>query len=607
MRFLSVLPGASSPKLTWSGSGAPKATVSKATSAVTNLRLDLGARLYSGKSAAYRLVFDIVDAGGAANRQVRIGDSFVSFPVWAFATDSTPGSTVRVDFPKGYQVQVASGDMPAPTTAADGTVVLQTGSLKTPLTFFAHLVADRSGAMTDRGVASTVGDTPVQVTMSSWAEDAAWGAHVGDLAGRALPVLAERIGLAWPRNGGLTIRETVGRSSGGYAGLFDPATGQIDVAYDASDEVVLHEAAHSWFNGTLLADRWAAEAFASYYARDVAPDLKVAIKPGADPDTIPASLEAGRIPLNAWGALGDVARPTEDYAYAASLILARAIGQRVGDDGLRAVWADAAAGTGAYQPPAVTAAADGSPAPTPETVDGPPDWRGLLDLLDEHATTSLDDLWRTWVARPEDLALLDARQAARARYAAVVASAGEWQLPQPVRDAMRAWRFDDANRLLTEAETILADRTDIAAGAAASGLTLPDTLQTAFENPDGFATATQEAQTELQTIAEYDAAVAARPASTDLITDIGLWGTSPQADLDAAQAQFASGDTDAAVVSAGNAASAWSNAADIGRGRLISLGVIILALLIAIVVGGLWYRGRRRTRRGTMTAGDIGA
>ena len=294
--FLSVLPGASSPKLTWAGSGAPKATVSKATSAFTNLRLDLGARLYSGKSAAYRLVFDIVDTGGAASRQVRIGDSFVSFPVWAFATDSTPGSTVRVTFPAGYQVQVASGDMPAPTTAGDGTVVLQTGSLKTPLTFFADLVADRPGAMTDRGVASTVGTTPVQVTVSSWADDPAWGVHVGDLAGRALPVLAERIGLAWPRAGGLTIRETVGRSSGGYAGLFDPATGRIDVAYDASDEVVLHEAAHSWFNGTLLADRWAAEAFASYYARTVASDLKVAIKPGADPDTIPASLEAARIP-----------------------------------------------------------------------------------------------------------------------------------------------------------------------------------------------------------------------------------------------------------------------------------------------------------------------
>jgi len=601
--FLSVLPGASAPKLTWSGSGAPKATVSKATSAVTNLRLDFGARLYSGKSATYRLVFDIVDGGGKASRQFRIGDSLVSFPVWAFASDSTSGSTVRVVFPAGYQVQVASGDLPAPTIAADGTVVLQTGSLKTPLTFFAHLVADRQGAAADTTVATMVGDTPVALTVSSWAEDAAWGVRVGDLAGRALPVLAERIGLAWPRPGGLTIRETVGRSSGGYAGLFDPATGRIDVAYDASDEVVLHEAAHSWFNGSLLADRWAAEAFASYYARTVAPDLKVAIEPGADPDTIPASLEAARIPLNAWGALGDGARPTEDYAYAASLILARVIGQRVGDSGLRAVWADAATGTGAYQPPA---GADGSPATAPETVDGPPDWRGLLDLLDEHATTSLDDLWRSWVARPEDLALLDARRAARARYAATVARAGEWQLPRPVRDAMRAWRFDDANRLLTDAGTILAERTDIAAGAAASGLTVPHTLQTAFQSPDGFATATQEAQTELEAIARYDAAVAARPVRTDMFFDVGLWGTSPQADLEAARTQFASGDTAAAVVSAGNAASAWTNAAGVGRGRLASLGVLLLAVLLAIVLGGIRYRGRRRARRSTMTAGGSG-
>ncbi len=594
--FLSVLPGASAPKLSWTGSGAPRASVSKATAAATILRLDFGARLYSGKSATYQLVFDIVDKGGAAGRPVRIGDSLASFPVWAFASDSTAGSTVRVVFPAGYQVQVASGDIPAPTTAADGTVVLQTGSLKTPLSFFAYLVADRQGAVAETTVATTVGQTPLTLTVSSWADDAAWGQRVGDLAGRALPVLAERIGLDWPRDGGLAIHETVGQSSGGYAGLFDPAAGRIDVAYDASDEVVLHEAAHSWFNGTLLADRWATEAFASYYARTVAPDLKVTIAPGADPETIPADLEAARIPLNAWGALGEEARPTEDYAYTASLILARAIGERVGDDGLRAVWADAAAGTGAYQPSTPTGA--GSAA---ETVDGAPDWRGLLDLLDEHASTSLDDLWRTWVARPEDLALLDARLAARARYAAAVASAGEWQLPKPVRDAMRTWRFDDANRLLTEAEAILAERADIAAGAAKSGLTVPGALRTAFESPDGFATATAEAKAELEAIARYDAAVAARPAGTDTISEIGLWGTSPQDDLDAARTQFASGDTAAAVTSAGNAAAAWSNAADVGRGRLVSLGLLLVAVLVALVVGAMWVRSRRRRLHGSVT------
>ena len=66
---------------------------------------------------------------------------------------------------------------------------------------------------------------------------------------------------------------------------------------------------------------------------------------------------------------------------------------------------------------------------------------------------------------------------------------------------MRAWRFDDANRLLTAAETVLAQRANIAAGATASGLTVPDALRTAFESPDGFASATIEAQAELDAIA----------------------------------------------------------------------------------------------------------
>ncbi|HEX6869178.1 MAG TPA: hypothetical protein VF119_10260, partial [Candidatus Limnocylindrales bacterium] len=156
--FLAVQPGASAPKFTrlGSGSGSPKARITKATSTATTIRIDLGSRLYSGKSAKYRLVFDIVDKGGAATRQVRVGDSLVAFPVWAFASGSTSGSTVRVDFPAGYRVEVASGDIPAPTTAADGTVVLRTGSLKSPLTFFAFLVADREGATADRTVEASV-------------------------------------------------------------------------------------------------------------------------------------------------------------------------------------------------------------------------------------------------------------------------------------------------------------------------------------------------------------------------------------------------------------------------------------------------------------------
>ncbi len=603
--FISVLPGTSGYKLSWSGGGAPKAVVSKRTAASTLLQLDLGARIYSGKSATYRLAFDIVDSGGAAGRDVRIGSSLVSFPVWAFATDSTPGSTVRVVFPAGYEVQVESGDIPASTTDPDGTVVFQTGKLAKPLSFFAYLVADRPAGYTDRVVTVDVGQAPVALTIRSWADDTAWSNRVGGLAAKALPLLSERIGLPWPRDGGLIIHEAVSRSTGGYAGLFDPTGGQIEVAYYADDAVVLHESAHAWFNGTLLADRWANEAFASYYGLEVANALKVKAA-GA---VLTPALEAARIPLNAWGPVGGEDATTESYAYAATLALARQIAERAGEDGLQAAWADAAARIGAYQPPVPAGGATsavGGGAGEPEKVAAAADWRGLLDLLEAHSAKSIDDLWRTWVARDTDLALLDARSAARAQYDAVVAAAGDWRLPRAVRDAMRAWQFDQATRLLTSARSILDQRAVIATAAAASGLTLPSTLRTAFESPDGFASATLEATAELEAIHRYDAAAAARPDESDPLVRVGLLGTDPEVELASARTLFATGDLTGSATASGSALSTWGGAHDAGQGRVVTLAVLAVAFVLCVVLAVAWMRGRRRRGRVTMTAGDTG-
>jgi hypothetical protein len=604
--FLSVLPGTSGHKLSWSGAGTPHVKVSAKTATHSLLQLDLAARIYSGKSASYRLVFDLVDKGGAATRDIRIGDALVSFPVWAFATDSTPGSTVRVTFPAGFEARVESGEIAGPTTDSDGRVVFQTGKLGQPLRFFAYLVADRPGAHTTKASTAMVGDVPVEVTTQAWTDDPAWGQRVGGLVVRALPVLSERIGLAWPRDGGLIVHETLSRSTGGYAGLFDPTTGQIEVAYYADDFVVLHESAHAWFNGHLLADRWANEAFASYYGLDAAGRLKVK----ATGDVLTPAKEVAAIPLNAWGRAGDVDKATEDYAYAASLALARAVAERAGDDALRAVWSDASTRVGAYQPPPAAGdpvAAVGGDAADPELVEGAPDWRGLLDLLEANSSASFDDLWRTWVARDEDLDLLDARKAARTRYAEVLTAAGDWRLPRAVRDAMRAWRFDDATRLLDDATAILAKRADVVTRADASGLTAPDTLRTAFESPDGFVSATLEATAELEAVNRYDRAAAARLVAPDMIESIGLWGTAPSVDLDRARALFATGDLTGSATAAGVAESTWSGAADVGRGRLLSIAALLLATLLAAVLLVSWLRGRRRRRRehGTMSAEDV--
>jgi hypothetical protein len=587
--FLAVLPNSSGYKLTWDGKGTPAVHVSKRTKDYTLLRLDLGQRLFSGKSARYRLVFYLVDPGGTPTRDVRVGDSLVSFPVWAFATDGTPGSSVKVVFPAGFSADVEAGSIPAPVVDATGRTIYQTGKLDKPLSFFAYLIADRPGAYAERTISPQVGGSSVDLTVRSWPDDPTWSTRVGDLVGRALPLLAEQIGLPWPRTGGLTVQEAVSRSTGGYAGLFDPDKGVVEVAYYADDFVVLHESAHAWFNGALLADRWANEAFASYYGLSVAPDLKVK----ASGATLTPALEAARIPLNSWGEVGRETSAVEDYAYAATLVLAKAIAERAGPDGLRAVWADAADRIGAYQPPAV----DGAAPATAERVDGAPDWRGLLDLLDEQGTASFDDLWRTWVARPTDLPLLDARQAARARYDSVVAAAADWQLPRPIRDAMRAWRFDAATALMDGATRILEQRKAIEAAATAAGLTPPPTLHDAFELPDGFSSATDEATAELGTIDRYTAAAATRPASPDLLQSLGLWGATPDAELTQARTLFESGDLAGSAAASGEAAQAWTGAEAVGRGRLVSIGALVLAALLALLLVGAWLRGRRRRHR----------
>ena len=591
--FLSVLPDASGFKLTSPGASGARAKVSKKTSTYTLLQLNLGRRIYSGKTNNYRLVFDLVDAGGAASRDVRVGTSLVSFPVWAFATDSTPGSSVKVTFPAGYEVAVEAGEIPAPQTATDGTTTLETDKLDKPLTFFAYLVGDRPGSYAERVETATIDGSPIELTIRGWADDAPWADRVGSLVSRGLPVLAQEIGLPWPRQGGLAFHETVSRSTGGYAGLFDPSLGQVEVAYDAGDFVVLHESAHTWFNGGLLTDRWANEAFASYYGLEAANELKIK----ANAETLTPDLEAARIPLNAWGAVGRENEKTEDYAYAATLTLARAIAQRAGSDGLRAVWADAAGTVGAYQPVvtgnASTSGAAGGAA-APETVDSAPDWRALLDLLEERTGVSYDDLWREWVARDTDLPLLDARRAARTEYDKVVEAAGDWSLPRALRDAMRAWRFDQAETLLGDATTVLDDRAQISTDAAAAGLTVPDTLRAAFESPDGFATAAVEATAELAAIHGYTSAVEARRTAADTIEALGLWGLNPDRDLDRARTLFAAGDVAGSVAAAGAAQSAWTGAAEAGRARLTSIGILALALLLGLVILAIWLRGRRR-------------
>lgn len=576
--YLAVLPATSGFKLT-GPNGKASVSVSSKTARYTILKLNFGTQIASGKSLVLSLHFDIRDAGGAPDRAVRISPSIVSFTAWAFATAGTPGSTVTVRFPAGYTVTVGRGPLTGPTKDSTGRAVWASGPITAPLTFIADFSADRPGDYSTRDLALTIGSTSATVTVRSWPDDTAWRDRVGDLVTRGLPALGNAIGLDWPISGPLVVEEALVRNTGGYAGLFDPTAGRIQISYTASSGVVLHEAAHAWFNGHLVADRWAAEAFASYYADLAATALKVKI---ASP-VLTDALKASAIPLNAWGAVGTTSTSSEAYAYAASLAFARAAAARAGNK-LMAIWVRAASREGAYQPPSGT-----------ETLAGAPDWRSLLDLFDETTGTSYDDLWRLWVARPEDTALLDARSGARTAYAKAVADAGAWALPRSIRDAMRAWQFDVATQQMTAAEAVLVQRAQLETAATAAGVTLPTTLQGLFEGNGGVPVAAAEATAEQSTIEAIQQAAATEPTAgagaPALFVSVGLLGSDPGAKLADAREAFAAGELKQAISEASDAAATWTSAASIGRTRIVSLGLLVLASLLLARI--LWVRRRR--------------
>jgi hypothetical protein len=584
--FLAVQPGTSGFRVSSSGAK-PTVKVSKKTKTYTLLQIDFGKKLASGQSRTLALTFDIPDPGGAATRTTRIGTSLVSFAAWGFGAAGTPGGSVTVQFPAGFSVEVDAAGLKGPTTDASGTISYTTGPLANPLTFSAYFVADRPSAYKETTLQVPIGPGTVPITIRSWPDDPAWATRVGDLLKKGLPVLAADIGLPWTVDGPLVVSEAISRSTAGYSGRYDPAASQIEIAYYASPAVVLHEAAHAWFDGSLLADRWANEGFASYYAARAAATLKIK----APPPAWTAAMENVRVPLNAWAApaVGSGPSAGEDVEYAAAYQLAAAVAERATPSGLQATWAAIHDRRAAYQPVGSRASL--------ETSDAAPDWRGLLDVLEDRTGSSFDDLWRRWVIRPGDAALLDQRTEVRAAYQTVLDRATPWVLPRIVRDALRAWQFDQATELLTSATGALHDRDSVRSAADDAGLTPPSTMETAFEGPRGFAVTSAEADAELAAIAAYRRAAAAEPAQPSIFHQIGLWNTDPNASLAAAATAFTAGDLRATVTSAAVAEQIWATSESIGRNRVIAVAMSAAALLLGLWLASRWYRDRRVRRR----------
>lgn len=569
--YLAVQPGATGFKLSAKGLK-PKVSVVATEPTHTLLLLRFGTRLAAGKSMALQLTFDLADAGAPPAREIRVSNTIVTFSAWAFASDETPGSTVHIALPPGYDVTFLRGQLDGPTQDESGHDTWSSSPLDTPTSFEAAIRATRAATYLDSNRSTGVGSVTARVLFRGWTDDPAWLDQASHLVLDGAPTLAEAIGRPWPLDAPLVVEEGLVGEASDTAGSFSPSRPRIEIAYYAGPEVVLHEVAHAWFNGSRLADRWSSEAFASLYAELAAARLE---EPIQSPELTP-EVEAARLPLNAWAEAGEAGDAAERYGYAASLALGRAILRRAGTDGLAGVWTAIDAGTRPYDGPATSE---------------PVDWRGLLDILEFETTASYSDLWRRYVVRPEEVALLEARDDARADYAGLAEEADDWPVPATIGEAMRAWRFDVAEAAMATARSVVAQRDQLRADAEAAGLALPPTLRDSFAagHLDRSAAELEAAAAALDEIVAADGR---RPASVGPLEWLGLVGSDPEASLGTARGAFASGDLVIAYDAAVEAESAWGSAGDVARGRILGavIGLVALVLFARLIASRGWAR-----------------
>lgn len=580
----SVQPGIANLVVT-SGGTRLAASITQRTDEFTDVELTFGRALHFEDSYRYLVSYDLVDPGGAAGRDIRIGRSVVAFPAWAFGSSTVPGGSVRVDVPAGYHVSVEGTQM-ASSGGGDQPTTLRTERLPDPFAFFAYVSADRPGAFTETPLSVSLGDRRATIDVRAWEDDPAWGSRMQDLLRDGLPALHDLIGLDYTLTGSLAVEEAATSRLGEYAGIFNDIADTITVRYDADAYVALHEAAHIWFNEKLFPERWIGEAFAEFYAVQAGQQI------GATGETFElddATLEH-RIPLNSWGDVGVEDLAVEDYAYAATYHLATLIGGRTDLAGLRAVWKAASDDELSYLPIHPGVAPGVSIAVTQKG------WQRLLDLLEERTRKSYTDLWDEWVVADADRPLLAERTAARSAYAAAIRRAADWELPQRIRYDLGSWNFDAATEEITAADNILLQRDQIATAARRLDLMPPPTLESAFEGGGGLPAAADEANAELTTLDDISDAGALLAAEPSTLESIGLLGEEPQQDLDAARTAFEAGDLGASDQAAARLTTVRSGAQDAGRQRVVIVGGGLLGL-DALAMAGVSLRRRRRRRR----------
>jgi hypothetical protein len=565
-----VLPGATNVVASWEGGRGLPVEVAPADGALASVAtIDLVPDLYYGGAKTVRLSYDLPAQPPRSGAVAQVNQAFATLPVF---TAADPGlGSVTVVLPAGLDVEVAGSDLTR--SSADGRVTYTATGIADPDTWMATIIARDDAAL----VAETVFFEDKGVRIQAWPGDTEWLAFTADLVERGLPALKSAIGRPWLVEGQLDVVETSAPYVYGYAGWYEHARSLIEVGDALDAHVTLHEMAHAWFNGEAFDGRWVNEALADEFAALAMSELGME-RPLPEP-VDPAA--AAAVPLNAWAPPSldqGGAQEQEAYGYAASWWVAHALVEEIGADGMSAV---------------VNAALDHDNPYPAESVDSPleswPDWRTFLDHLEGvGGSTQASELFRTFVASGEDLALLDARDAARAAYAELTGAGDGWAPPAVLRQAMAAWSFDDATAMMPQVHDAFGERDAIADSLATIELAVPTALREDLEGAEDLADL-DRALAEAGRAADALVEATTAEAGANPLARLGLVVLPVGDDLDDARAALEAGAWADATESARAASSGVGSATTVGG--LVLGGVLVAALVVVAVV-----RLRRRPR-----------
>jgi len=544
-------------------------SVSLLTDDVAHASVSMRSRVGADATASFVLRYVLDD--GAPDVHVR--PQVVQFSAWGIGTSGD----VSVEVPADYEVSSAGQEM---TVRDEGAVtILESGPIADPAAWAVRIsgVGDSSTYVTQSASVALASGT-VDLRVSAWPDDPAWGRRTLALLVAALPLLEEAAGLPYPRVGPLVVRESVADPSS----VGEPLTSGAEIlaAFDEPEFTLLHQAAHLWIDERLATDVWIREGLASHVAEQAARALEIDLP--YDPARRSSDLRDAAVPLIAWTA------DTDAYGHAAAWAFINRIGATIGEGRLRLALARIAAGLNAYAPadPEPTAL-DGRPVP-------PADSRRFLDQLSAVSSSDLSGAFGETVFEPDARAELRQRALARLAWADLLSIAGDWGAPESLRGAMAGWRFEEARTAIDQARAWLTDRDALVAQVSFLGLSTPTRLRDAYRGDGGGPDARAELEAAAAVVQAY-AAVRQRAATEQgPLEEIGLiGGADPGALLAAAAAAFGEGDLQGAAEDI-----------DLASARLdrATSDALVRISAVMILIGLLGYGATRVTRR----SGDDG-